>query len=662
MDTLVITRLILGGTIIANVLLIIFVVSQNIRPLMNKVLITQMLGILGWVVFIFINLWLESERVERLIFAFAATALMAQLHFVVLYPGSQLPKKLQYLMSFAFGFGSMFVIASFIPNAVFSSIEVTRGGYTILSPGWFSGVYALFVFVYIMLAIIVLAYKRHTLPTEQLRNQTKYLFYGFVAFLITNLLTNSILPVVFHVHFFNAIGPIFSLILVAFIIHNIFRYKFLEIQSLIQRGLIYLFLLGSVVTLYLGLVALIGHIAQPTLQMTAFTAGTITTLIGIFTVPSIDYHLRRLTHPLFFKGQFDYSVTLYELSQVLHETLSVQTIIDTTTDKLARLFGADIMINTNNNQSPSTTEGVLSFVLSTSNGKIGELLLGAKQSGDAYTRRDEQMLSTLTNQVAIAIERAQLYEAVREYSEKLEAKVADRTSELEALQRYQKQMLDELSHGLKIPLTIIMSEFEVLKLEATTTSMFTFKKSVDRLAEFINKLLLLSQLEADDNPWQYSLFDFSALLSEVVEYSEISLHRPDVSFSHTILPHVYVMWDKKRLAEVMHILLHNASKYRDPHRHQKVSIGLAYENDTAVVTVHDTGLGIAPLHQPHIFKRFYRIRDNVHSDIEGSGLGLSIAETIIQKHHGTINVKSEEGYYTEFTIKLPGAYVLLHKT
>ncbi|OGG66266.1 hypothetical protein A3I99_00210 [Candidatus Kaiserbacteria bacterium RIFCSPLOWO2_02_FULL_45_11b] len=660
MNTLLITQLVLGGTIIINILLILFVFTKNIQPLTNKVLLLQMLGILGWTSSIFINLWLKSEFVEYFIFAFAALALVSQLGFVFLYPGAQKQKPwLTQVISFTLGLGTVFIFASFIPGALFSSIEVMPEGYTIVRAGWLSNVYALFVVCYIILAIALLAYKQQVLLGEQLRHQTKYLLYGFIIFFITNLFTNSLLPVVFGINFFNGIGPVFSLILVAFIIHNIYRYKFLEIQLLIQRGLIYLFLLGLVVIVYLGLVTLISHLISPTLQISALTAGAITTIIGIFTVPSIDYHLRRMTHRFFFKGQFDYSQTLFELSQILQETLDVQKITAEATNKLANIFGASyVAIEINDLPNDTSFSHKLSFELTTNNGVVGYLQLGERQSGDDYTKQDRQMLSTIANQVAVAIERSQLYETVREYTHDLEKKVALRTNEIRDLQSYQRQMLDEISHGLQTPIAVISNELSLLTAEQVP-HIASFRKTIDSLSQFIRSLLNLSHIEAPGTTLHFTYFNISEAIEEIVEYSEISLSQSGVVFVSSIQNDINIVGDKKKIEEVLLALISNASKYRDPARTQIVSINLKSTPTEAVMTVGDTGHGIDDKHLPHVFKRFYRVRDADYSDIEGTGLGLAIVNAIIQKHHGEITVKSERGVGTVFTITLPINY---HKT
>ena len=660
MNTLLLTQFVLGGTIIANILLILFVFTKNIQPLTNKILLLQMVGILGWTSSIFINLWLKSELVEYFIFAFAALALVFQLFFVFLYPGVQKqPSWLTEVISFTLGLGCVFIFASFIPGALFSSIEVMPEGYTIVRAGWLSNVYALFVVCYILFAIALLAYKQKTLPGEQLRHQTKYLLCGFIIFFITNLFTNSILPVVFDINFFNGIGPVFSLILVAFIIHNIYRYKFLEIQLLIQLGLIYLFLLGLVVAVYIGLVTLISYLISPTLQMSALTAGAITTVIGIFTVPTIDYHLRRLTHRFFFKGQFDYSQTLFELSQILQETLNVQKITDEATNKLATIFGAsDVVIELGGQPQVPSFNHVLSFELTTSNGVVGYLQLGERQSGDAYTRRDRQMLSTIANQVAVAIERSQLYETVREYTFDLERRVALRTNEIHALQLHQRQMLDEISHGLQTPIAIISNELSQLNAHQVP-HIASFTKAIDSLSQFIRSLLNLSRIEAPGKTLHFTRFNFSEALKELIEYSEISLSQSGIVFVSSIQDNVHVVGNHKKIEEVLLALLSDASKYRDPARPQTISITLKGTPTEAILTVGDTGHGIDDKHLPHVFKRFYRVRDADYSDVEGTGLGLAIVNAIIQKHHGKISVKSERGVGTVFTITLP---IKPHKT
>ena len=105
------------------------------------------------------------------------------------------------------------------------------------------------------------------------------------------------------------------------------------------------------------------------------------------------------------------------------------------------------------------------------------------------------------------------------------------------------------------------------------------------------------------------------------------------------------------LQELLHNLCENAVKYNKPGG--RVTVTVAKQQNSAVVTVADTGIGIAPEHADRVFERFYRV-DKSHSKASGgTGLGLSIVKHAAQYHHGTVTLQSTPGTGTVFTVTLP---------
>jgi signal transduction histidine kinase len=114
---------------------------------------------------------------------------------------------------------------------------------------------------------------------------------------------------------------------------------------------------------------------------------------------------------------------------------------------------------------------------------------------------------------------------------------------------------------------------------------------------------------------------------------------------------VKVYGDADQLKQVLVALLDNAFKYT-PYE-GSVSLSLTSDENHAIVKVSDTGIGILPEDLPHIFERFYRADRTRSRDRGGSGLGLTIAQSIVQEHQGTIEVESTPGRGSTFTLKLP---------
>jgi two-component system phosphate regulon sensor histidine kinase PhoR len=111
--------------------------------------------------------------------------------------------------------------------------------------------------------------------------------------------------------------------------------------------------------------------------------------------------------------------------------------------------------------------------------------------------------------------------------------------------------------------------------------------------------------------------------------------------------------DAVSLTMLVRNLVSNAVKYNKPGGEVRVTV----EGDDQWVTlkVHDTGIGISPLHREHLFEEFYRIKTPETQNIPGTGLGLVICRRIVDELGGSIGVDSKEGEYTTFTVKLPVA-------
>ncbi|HJW83527.1 MAG TPA: ATP-binding protein [Anaerolineae bacterium] len=107
----------------------------------------------------------------------------------------------------------------------------------------------------------------------------------------------------------------------------------------------------------------------------------------------------------------------------------------------------------------------------------------------------------------------------------------------------------------------------------------------------------------------------------------------------------------RRLEQVFINLIGNAIKYT-PEGGQ-IDVSLSEDHDFVVLQVRDTGIGIPPKDQPHIFDKFYRVESDETVSIAGTGLGLSIVKTIIEKHKGRVWVESEVGQGSAFTVLLP---------
>jgi K+-sensing histidine kinase KdpD len=692
---ILLTKIILGIAVITNIILFLFVLAKSKKILIHQVLLLQIVGIASWTFFIFANLWLESLFIEKFIFASAALFLTAQLWFVKLFPENTPPKNpLSYL---DLGIGALFIVISFIPQALFTSISVTESGYTVVEPGFLSAHYALFAIFYILLAIGILIRKYNTV-SKIFKPQIQYLLWGYVLFFIVNLLTNSLLPVFYQIYFFNAIGPVFSLALVGFITYIILFHQFLDIRVVIQRGIIYSTLVTLIVGFYLILVFLIGEVFFFNFEIDTLIAGVITTLLGIFTTPILRDYFRKITDTIFFKDIYDYQKALEQLSSVLnrhlnqkdlereiittlkdilkvdavhiipvHEYIDVSATIQETPKKpLHEVFANSILTHNTieeHAQNETVREIYQNFLkkhhaqilipICTTTENVAMIGIGAKRSGDAFSMTDVTLLRTFALQAAVALEKAKLYQQVKEHSDELEARVEKRTLELKTLHENQKRSMLTISHGLQTPLTIIKGELHFLKKHVENKTLQIFENSIDDISRYLTNLLRLARLEATahDAETKYTEIQISELISEIAESFELTLEEDDrIHFSASIEEGLSAPMLKDDVIEIVTNLLGNARKYSDKNRDNTINLSLLKKNDRIILKVQDTGIGITKDALPRIFQGFYREQENQIK--KGTGLGLAIVKQLVQKYGGTIDVKSTPQLETTFTIHI----------
>lgn len=140
--------------------------------------------------------------------------------------------------------------------------------------------------------------------------------------------------------------------------------------------------------------------------------------------------------------------------------------------------------------------------------------------------------------------------------------------------------------------------------------------------------------------------DLTEIVDHVVGQFESRLHVPITAH----LEHIEVSGDREQLRQVVVILLENAQRYTMEGR---ITVDLKEIEDRVTLKISDTGIGIPRNELPKIFSRFYRVDKNRSRETGGTGLGLSIAKEFVENHHGTIEVASEEGIGSTFTVSLP---------
>lgn len=220
----------------------------------------------------------------------------------------------------------------------------------------------------------------------------------------------------------------------------------------------------------------------------------------------------------------------------------------------------------------------------------------------------------------------------------------------------QQQFVSDASHELRTPLAVIQSKTDVLfqspsaTIEEKAMDISTISKECRRLSKLVSNLLLLARSDSNQIEMDKKTFELDKLLEEIVApYKEIASYQ-EKEMLLKVESDVSFMGDRERIHQMMVILLDNAMKYTNEGGH--IQIDCTQTSSSIRIQVKDNGIGVKEEDIPKLFDRFYQ-GDKARSTSEGAGLGLSIANWIVEKHYGKISVESKWGDGTCFEVIFP---------
>jgi two-component system sensor histidine kinase SenX3 len=235
--------------------------------------------------------------------------------------------------------------------------------------------------------------------------------------------------------------------------------------------------------------------------------------------------------------------------------------------------------------------------------------------------------------------------------------IADVTEEVR-VQAMRRQFVAHASHELKTPVASIQALVEALN-EAVSddpkaVARFSTQtvKEAARLGDLVADLLDLSRLEDPANISR-TIIDLAEVVTREAKDTERVATTKGVGFDVSIQPGVMVRGDVGQLELMLRNLLDNAIRYCDSG--DRVSVELKREDDEAVLTVADSGHGIPLRDQARVFERFYRVDESRARSEGGTGLGLAIVKHVADLHSGQVQLTSQLGEGSVFTVRLPGA-------
>jgi heavy metal sensor kinase len=247
--------------------------------------------------------------------------------------------------------------------------------------------------------------------------------------------------------------------------------------------------------------------------------------------------------------------------------------------------------------------------------------------------------------------------------------VAETDSELGRLGRVLNAMFDRLeaaferqvrftadaSHELRTPVSIIFADTELALTknrsgEEYRQTIETCHRAAKRMRCLVDALLTLARIDSGELVLRQGRFDLGDVATECAELLRPLAAQKQLRWELSVAS-VEITGDPERIAQVIMNLLTNAVHYN--REGGEVRLSVARDTEGTVLTVSDTGIGIPPEDQPHIFERFYRADKARSQELGGSGLGLAICQSIVQAHGGSIALTSEVNQGTRFIVRLP---------
>ncbi len=559
---------------------------------------------------------------------------------------------------------------------------------------------------------------------NQTRNRIKYIFWGMGFSGL--LLACTILPVSgFHVY---PLGN-FSFIPAVFLAYGVLKYDLLDIGLLIRRGTGYIVLTGILTALYILVVFLFHALFLSTGSGDSFMLSLVLAVIIVLIFNPLRERVQNVIDHLFFRGRYDYRELLREISGRLTTLLSLQQIKEMLIGAIAEALQVEKVIlmimeegrfrlydegSGRGGEAHSGEIGLLIRILEKERrpmsraaagkllvdhqdretlarlfdrlgvmlviplpgreGVAGMIALGQKRSGELFVDEDLELLSTIANQAATAIENARSYEALEALNRDLEQRVAERTAALRKAMKEKERTQDQLirseslaaigqlvagtAHELNNPIAGAMSLVESsvesiegwgVRADSQVEVLSDLRFSIDELRRagtIIRSLLDLSrqtQIYVEPVDMNRAIDDALLVLHNQYKNMDVAIRK-----DYEDLP--LVRGNYANLGQVLINIIRNALQAL-PDGRGEIFLKTRYlsTDDIVVIVCRDTGRGIPADLLKDIFKPFFTTK----MVGRGTGLGLYISHEIIRRHGGQIRVESEEKEGTVVTVELP---------
>jgi two-component system NtrC family sensor kinase len=284
---------------------------------------------------------------------------------------------------------------------------------------------------------------------------------------------------------------------------------------------------------------------------------------------------------------------------------------------------------------------------------VGVLSVHNNKTDRVFSQSDQERLAALANYAVIALQNAQLHEAIKEHAAWIEAAYG----ELKEVSQLKIEFVQNISHELRVPLTFVKGYVDLLREGAfgeikpeQEEPLDIIAKRTDRISRLVGDMLTLQRLESEGI--EFTEVDLAKIAHTAAEDARAAAQRAGVVIEEDIPENLPpILGGPDQLPRVFDNLLSNAIKFSPDGGN--ITLSIRDEADQIKVHISDTGIGIPPDKLEHLFARFYRASGSEGRRIPGTGLGLSIVKAIVEAHGGQVSVQSQEGKGSTFSFSLP---------
>ncbi len=563
-------------------------------------------------------------------------------------------------------------------------------------------------------AVLLLGKKR---ASQEEKARLNTIFWGVTVMLIVNIATNTLLPLLGNLYALTNIGPLSGIFVVYALWLSIVRHRLFDMRWFIARSLTYILLLSVLASSFiLGAFAVVGLFLHGN-QTDINTLRWIYTLLAIgiaFIFSPLKKFFDRYTTKIFYRDSYEPQVFIDELNRALVSNVDTKILVNEATKIIdinlksefssvtlretsyaaQRSMGTkDLVLDIEDIEIVNTAfmrvnqRVILADTIRESDPKlyrvldkhgiaalarlvttleyntegIGYLTVGAKKSGNAYSKKDADIIRIVAGELSIAVQNALRFEEIENFNVTLQQKVDDATKKLQrtneklkALDETKDEFISMASHQLRTPLTSVKGYVSMV-LEGDAGPLTDMQRklleqsfaSSQRMVYLIADLLNLSRLRTGKFIIEGKPTNLADVIETEVDQLKANAAGRDLTLTYD-KPKDFptLMMDETKIRQVIMNFADNAIYYTPAGG--KIDIKLSQTADSIEFTVHDNGIGVPAAEQKHLFTKFYRAKNAQKARPDGTGLGLFMAKKVIIAQGGALIFRSIQGKGSTF--------------